>query len=64
MTIEEIRSARLAAQEEIRGVLRKLAEQTGLSVAGVSVQAQESHRFGDERPKYFLGDVRIDLERI
>lgn len=64
MNIDEIRAARLDAQEEIRRVLSALADKTGFSVMGISVEVTQYHRLDALGPKYALGAVRIDLESI
>lgn len=47
MTIEEIRAARVEAQDEVRKVLVNLANRTGLSVVGLQLDVMEYRNSGD-----------------
>lgn len=64
MTIEEIRAAKIEAQQAITSTLKALHEKTGLAPIGVEVKLLESAHFGEPTSDREVCGVSIALEPI
>lgn len=66
MDIAQFRIARNAAEERIRQMIAdekaRLEAASGIEVTGLSVTFMQVTTFGDDRPKYAIGQVEMSCD--
>ena len=67
-TISAIREMRFKYEQEVAGavgpILRRFEDESGMNALGVYVHMMEVTRMQDDRPRYMVERVSIDVERI
>ena len=67
-TISAIREIRIKYEMEIASaivpILRRFEDESGMNALGVYVDMMDVTEFQDDRPRYMVERVNIDVERI
>lgn len=64
MTLDEVRSAKEAAESNIRRRLIEFQQITGMCPVGLSLASFDATTYQSPRTEYAVGNVTIEMERI